>query len=269
MAELKARPLKEILDRQPVLLGCALDSAVPAFVEMAGQVGYDVVWLDLEHYRRSPREIEAFCIACDASGALPLLRVAGASRDAILPALEMGARFVVIPMVESAGMARQIVQWGKFAPLGERGYNGATRGMKYALHSRLETMAAANEETYLFPQIESMEGVRCCAEIVSVPGIEGALVGPADLSISAGMPLDFGNPAFRRLYRSAIETIREQGKIAAVATAHPGLIDDALDCGAQLILCASDMFAVREHLKAVHAQHRKLIAERQAEPVQP
>jgi 2-keto-3-deoxy-L-rhamnonate aldolase RhmA len=186
-----------------------------------------------------------------------------------LPALELGARFVVIPMVESAETARQIVAWGKFAPLGERGYNGATRGMKYALQSRLEMMSEANEETYLFPQIESVEGVRHCAEIVRVEGIEGALVGPADLSISAGMPLDFGNPAFRKLYRSAIETIRDQGKVAAVATAHPDLIDDALECGARMIFCASDMFAVREHLKETHTRHRRLMAERLPEPVRP
>lgn len=266
MSQEKRLSLREILRRKPVLVGCALDSAVPAFVEMAGRVGFDVVWLDLEHYRRSPRETEAFCIACDASGAMPLLRVADASRESILPALEMGARFVVVPMVESAQTARQIVQWGKFAPLGGRGYNGATRGMHYALESRLPTMDSANEQTYLFPQIESLQGVQNCAEIVGVDGIEGALVGPADLSISAGMPLDFTNPAFRALFRSAIQAICGQGKIAAVATAHPDLVDDALDCGAQIILCASDMAAVREHLKDTYLRHQQLVSTKSLVP---
>jgi 4-hydroxy-2-oxoheptanedioate aldolase len=163
-------------------------------------------------------------------------------------------------MVESAETARQIVRHGKFAPLGSRGYNSSTRGMSYGMISGIEMMRAADRDTYLFPQIETVEGARNCTEIVKVEGIEGALVGPADLSISAGVPLDYENPVFRKLYRSAITDIRDQGKIAATATAHPRLLEDAIDAGVQIIVCASDTGAVREYLKESYLRHTRLAA---------
>jgi 4-hydroxy-2-oxoheptanedioate aldolase len=252
--------LQRILAAKPVLLGSAIESGSPAFVEIAGRLGFDVAWLDLEHYRHSPHDVAAFCTACAASGSMPLLRIADASRESILPALEAGATFVVIPMVESAETARQIVRHGKFAPLGSRGYNSSTRGMSYGMISGIEMMRAADRDTYLFPQIETVEGARNCTEIVKVEGIEGALVGPADLSISAGMPLDYENPVFRKLYRSAITDIRDQGKIAATATAHPGLLEQAIDAGVQIIVCASDTGAVREYLKESYLRHTRLAA---------
>jgi 2-keto-3-deoxy-L-rhamnonate aldolase RhmA len=252
--------LHQLLATKPVLLGSAIESGAPAFVEISGRLGFDVVWLDLEHYRHNPSGVSAFCTACSASGAMPLLRIADASRESILPALEAGATFVVIPMVESADTARQIVHHGKFAPLGGRGFNSSTRGMSYGMVPGIEVMRAANRDTYLFPQIETVEGARNCTEIVKVDGIEGALVGPADLSISAGMPLDYENPVFRKLYRSAITDIRDQGKIAATATMHAGLLEEAIDAGVQIIVCASDTSAVREYLKESHSRHTRLAA---------
>ena len=94
--------LQQLLATKPVLLGSAIESGSPAFVEISGRLGFEVAWLDLEHYRHSPTDVAAFCTACSASGAMPLLRIADASRESILPALEAGATLVVIPMVESA-----------------------------------------------------------------------------------------------------------------------------------------------------------------------
>jgi 4-hydroxy-2-oxoheptanedioate aldolase len=251
--------LNELLWRKQVLTGCAIDSCVPAFAEMAGKIGYDIAWLDLEHYRRNPNDVESFCLACSAGGALPALRVADGSRGSIMHALEVGARLVIVPMVSSPETAAKLVVYGKFSPEGTRGYNGATRGMGYALGSRLELMQVANRQTYLFPQIETMEAVENCAAIVKITGITGALVGPADLSISAGMPLDFENPSFLHLYRTAIQTIRQCGKVAATATSHPVLVREALEAGVQILICASDTAAVREHMVEVRKRTLDLI----------
>lgn len=242
--------LAELVDRKGVLLGCAVDTGVPQLVEIAGRVGYDFIWIDLEHCPRDGSALEAFCMACDLNGALSTMRVADASRKSILHALELGTRIIVIPMVNDAATAYDIVQHGKFSPLGNRGFNGGTRGMRYGLGNRADAIALANNRTHLIPQIETAEALDNLEGIVGLNGITGALVGPADLSFSVGMPLDFENPKFLSLYGSAIQRIRACGKIAATATGHPGLLRVALEAGVQLIVGASDLVGARDYMLA-------------------
>ena len=252
MKEPETIELTSRLAREGVLLGCAVDSGAPQFVEIAGYLGYDIIWIDLEHYCRDISTLQAFCMACDLTGALPLMRLANASRTSILHALELGAHLIVIPMVSDAATAYEIVQHGKFAPLGNRGFNGGTRALAYGLEGSAAAMLSANADTHLFPQIETAEGFDQIEQIVGVEGISGGLVGPADLSISLGMPLEFENPKFVTCYRQAIARIRSCGKIAATATGHRGLLRSALDAGVQIVIGASDIGAVRDSLRSTH-----------------
>jgi len=212
---------------------------------MAGMLGYDLVWADLEHCSIGPREAQTFCLGAKAGGALPVLRIPSADRAHILHALEAGARLVVVPMVENPETARKVVEHGKYAPLGERGFNGSTRGLQYGIGNKLETIEWANLETHLFVQIETVEAVRRCSEIVAVEGITGGLVGPADLSFSMGKPIAFDDPEVVSLFAQAVRKIRAAGKIAAAAAAAPNLIKAGVEAGLQIIICAAEMSSLR------------------------
>jgi len=237
--------LQTLLEKHQVLLGCAVDSASPDVAEMAGMLGYDLVWADLEHGSVGPREAQTFCQGAKAGGALPVLRIPNADRVHILHALEAGARLIVVPMIESPETAREIVEHGKYAPRGKRGFNGATRGLQYGIGDRLENIEWANRETHLFVQIETVEAVRRCSEIVAVEGITGGLVGPADLSFSMGKPLAFDDPEVLSLFAQAVRKIRAAGKIAATATAAPHLVKAGVEAGLQIIICATEMSSLR------------------------
>ena len=237
--------LQSLIQERGVLLGCGIDSASPAIAELAGLLGYDVVWADLEHLGIDRAQAEDFCRGASAGGALSLLRVPGADRDHILHALEAGAHIVVVPMVESPDTAREVVRHGKFAPLGMRGFNGSSRGMRYGVGDKLDTMRWANEQTHLFVQIETMAAVQRCTEIVSVPGISGGLVGPADLSVSMGKPLAFDDPEVIAVFRDAVRLIRDSGKIAASVTPHPSLLRAGLEEGLQIVICTSETATLR------------------------
>jgi len=228
-----------------VLLGCGIDSASPAVAELAGMLGYQVVWADLEHLSIDRAQAENFCRGASAGGALSVLRIPSADRDCVLHALEAGASIVVVPMVESPDTAEQAVRHGKFAPLGMRGFNGSSRGMSYGIGDKLERMAWANQHTHLFVQIETMAAVERCAEIVSVPGISGGLVGPADLSVSMGKPLAFDDPEVLAAFRHAVRVIREYGRIAASVTQHPSLLLAGLEEGLQIAICTTETATLR------------------------
>ncbi|MEO7651748.1 MAG: aldolase/citrate lyase family protein [Bryobacteraceae bacterium] len=243
--------LFELLEQHGVLLGCAVDSASAATAELAGMLGCDLVWADLEHCSVDFQQAENFCRGAKAGGSLPLLRVAGAERTQILHALEAGARLIVVPMVDSPELALEVVRHGKYAPLGIRGFNGSSRGLGYGIGNSVEKMRWCNEQTHLFVQIETVEAVRRCAEIVGVEGITGGLVGPGDLSVSMGRPLAFNDPEFLALFRKAVRTIREQGKVAATVSARPALTQAALEEGVQILICTTDTVCVRTHLGQV------------------
>ena len=237
--------LHDLLERRPVLFGAACDSVSPVAAELAGMLGYDVVWADLEHGPATWREAQVFCQAAKAGGALALLRVPSASRSDILHALDVGTNVVVVPMVESRATAQEVVQHGKYAPLGKRGFAGSPRGLQYGCgDDKLEAIRRANRQTHLFVQIETVTALAHCQEIVSVEGLTGALVGPADLSFSLGRPLSFDKD-FIGHFTDAIRTIRAQGKLAATATAHPDLIAAGVEAGLQIIVCASELVSLR------------------------
>ena len=237
--------LHELLRRRKVLIGCACDSVSPAAAELAGIVGFDAVWGDLEHGPASWREAQVFAQAAKAGGALTILRIQSADRNHILHALDVGADVVVVPMVESRAVAQDVVQHGKYAPLGKRGFAGSPRGLRYGCaDDKMEMIRRANRETHLFVQIETAAALERCDEIVSVEGLTGALVGPADLSFSLGKPLDFG-PDFVKKFAAAVRTIRAHGKIAATATAHPDLVAAGLEAGIQVLVCASEVVSLR------------------------
>src|SRR5205814_9102179 len=120
---------------------------------------------------------------------LPLVRIPSAERTHVMRALEAGARIISVPMVESPETSRQIVEVGKYKPVGNRGFAGSTAGMRYGIGNPLGNTEWANRETHLFPQIETVTALRRCKEIVDVDGLSGGVIGPADLSFSMGKPL--------------------------------------------------------------------------------
>ena len=237
--------LHALLARKKVLLGCASDSVAPASTELAGILGFDLVWADLEHGPADWRDAQMFCQAAKAGGALSLLRIQSADRNHILHALDVGTDIVVVPMVESRATAEEVVQHGKYMPVGKRGFAGSPRGLRYGCgDDKLELVRRANRESHLFVQIETVTALQRCSEIVSVDGLTGALVGPADLSFSLGKPLDFGSE-FVAHFAHAVRTIRAAGKVAATATAHPDLIKAGVEAGLQIIVCASEVISLR------------------------
>src|SRR5437660_12263759 len=110
-SELHAR-----LEAQKVLVGCSIDSFSPSNAEMAGMLGFDIIWADLEHMSGSPHQVELFCIGAKAGGALPIVRVPFTDRTHIMRALEAGAQLISIPMVATAQLCRSVVESARYKP---------------------------------------------------------------------------------------------------------------------------------------------------------
>lgn len=223
------------------LRGAACVTGSPKLAEMAGRVGFDLVWIEVEHGGASYSEVEALCMAVESGGAVPAVRVADSGRQSILRALEVGARLVIVPMVNDAAMAREIVRHGKFPPLGERGFNTRSRGLNYSLDPLADAFARANAHTHLIAQIETQEAAANLEAICAVDGLSGILIGPGDLSVSYGKPAAFTDPAYIAVVVEIIRRARACGKHAGILVAPGPMLDACRAAGCDFFFCAGDI----------------------------
>ncbi len=224
-----------------VLLGVTVISNSPRIAELAGSSGLDTVWIEVEHGTAGFVEVESLCMATEAGGAVPTVRIPDYQRTHVLRAVEAGARILVVPMVNTAEQARLIVEHGKFPPLGRRGYNTRSRGVGYGLKPPMEAFSEANSRTHFFPQIETLEAVRNLDDICRVEGIAGVFIGPGDLTSDAGKPGCFNDPEMIDLVVSCIQRARALGKHAGILVVPGPMLDAAREAGCDLVFGGGDL----------------------------
>lgn len=238
-----------------VLVGVQVLTRSTILCELAGQLDIDAVWMEIEHGAASFETIEAMSVASVAGGAVPVARIPDHHRHHVLRSLEMGARIVVVPMVNNAAIAREIVCWGKFDPLGERGFNTASRGLRFGLHEVAASHEWANAHTHLIAQIETREAMDNLDDILAVEGLSGVLVGPGDLSISLGVPRQREHPRVQDAVREIVSKTRAAGKKAGIL-ASPPILKIAIEEGADLLFCSADVNVVAQAWRGVLEQAR-------------
>lgn len=224
-----------------VVRGVSVLSNAPRVAELAGMVGFETIWIEVEHGPASWTDVEMLCMAARAGGCFPTVRIPGNDRQDILRSLEAGAEFVVVPMINTAVDAQQIVEHGKFPPLGRRGFNTRSRGLQYGLRGTAVEHAAANERTHLFAQIESLEAVRNLEAICEVEGLTGIVVGPGDLSADMGHPGEFTNPDVIAVVEGVMRTARAAGRHAGLVMVPGPMLDAAVAAGCDLLYSGTDL----------------------------
>lgn len=255
-----ANKIKEALDAGKVVVGPFMLSSAPILVELAGYAGFDFVMIDMEHTSTDFVAAERMVLAANASGIVPGIRVPENRPTHILRALEIGAKIIDVPLVNTKAEAEAVVKAGKYFPIGERGCAPITRGNQYgSLGNVEETLRVANEETLLMVQIETREGVENVEAIASVENIDIIFIGPADLSQSLGIPGQYDNPLFEKTMQKIIGTARDNGKIAGLFVT--GDVETGrrwVDEGVQLLTPFADYFQIYLQWKALadeYAEH--------------
>lgn len=224
-----------------IVHGVTILTNATRLAELAGRIGYQTIWIEVEHGTAGFVEVEALCVAAEAGGAAPTVRIPDNSRENVLRAMEAGARVLVVPNINSAADAEQIVCHGKFPPAGRRGYNTRTRGVFFGLQSPRDIFQRANEESYLFAQIETRQGVENVEAICSVEGLAGVLIGPGDLSLDYGKPGQFGDPQLISTVVTCIQHACRAGKHAGIVVASQPMLSAAIDAGCDLVFAGGDV----------------------------
>jgi 2-keto-3-deoxy-L-rhamnonate aldolase RhmA len=224
-----------------ILRGVSIYSGSTRLAELAARIGFETVWIEMEHGPTDFALAEHICMACEASGGIATVRVSDGQRCHVLRALEVGAQIVVVPMVNSADQARQVVEYGKFPPLGARGYNMRSRGVNYGLGDKKAIFADANRRTHLFAQIETLEAVKNLDVICAVEGLSGIFIGPGDLSSSAGITGELNSQRMIELVRDCVQRARAAGKHAGILVPPGPMLQAAIEAGCDLVFYGGDV----------------------------
>lgn len=166
--------------------------------------GFHWAFLDLEHGHFDFGIVNDICRVAHLVNFCPLVRVADIQYSLVARALDCGAGGIVFPRMEDPKLLETALSWTKFPPAGVRGYGLMAPHTDYEPHTFSGMIEHVNDNVLTVLQIESRRAVEACDEILSVPGIDAVMIGPADLSISMGVPGEFQHPVMIE----AIETIR-------------------------------------------------------------
>ncbi len=232
MNALLSNPFKRGLLRGETQIGLWLSSTSSYMAEIAATSGYDWLLIDGEHAPNTIQDLYHQLQAIAPYASQPVIRPVEGNRSLIKQVLDIGARTLLVPMVDTAEQARR---WSQrpVIPIGSRGVGaGVARAARWG---RVENyMAEANDELCLLIQVESRTALENLDAILEVDGIDGVFIGPADLSASLGYPDDAGHPDVQRVIEQSIRRIRAAGKAAGFLAVDPAMAEKCLAWGPTL-----------------------------------
>ncbi|MFA5981645.1 4-hydroxy-2-oxoheptanedioate aldolase [Pseudomonas veronii] len=250
---------KQRLCRGETQIGLWLGLADAYCTELAANAGFDWLLIDGEH---APNDLcgmlgQLQAIAPYASQAI--IRPVVGDSALIKQLLDIGAQTLLVPMVESAQQARELVRAMHYPPQGIRGVGSAL-----ARASRWNSIAGyldqADAQMCLLVQIENLEGLANLEAIAQVEGVDGVFIGPADLSASMGYRGNPGHPAVQAAIEDAIARVRQAGKAAGILSADQALARRYIELGAAFVAVGVDTTVLMRGLQSLAATFKDGVA---------
>ena len=236
---------------------CGLGHFIPAFMRHAAHLGFDCIWLDLEHRAMEQRELQSLLMLSHLVDIDVMVRVPLVDGAQLYRVLEDGATGMMFPLVNTPERARQIVQAVKFPPIGSRGMDGAGLDGDYYLDAGEHYAEGVNRQTFVVVQIETPQAVENADAIAAVDGVDGLFIGPADLTLRL------------RHHESELDLDAAADRVAGAAKRHgkawgrPGdvaLTAGILSKGAQLLVQGSEFMGFINELQRGRQAFDELLA---------
>ncbi|MCX5696363.1 MAG: aldolase/citrate lyase family protein [Candidatus Omnitrophica bacterium] len=184
--------LKSKLRTGGFTIGSWITLGHPAVAEIMAKAGFDWLVVDMEHSALTLGDCQQLVQIIELSGVVPLVRVGSNNSAIIKRVMDAGAHGVIVPMVNSKEDALMAVSAVKYPRLGTRGV-GLARAQGYGLAFE-KYKKWVNKSSIVIVQIEHKDAIKNLKEILSVPGVDGSMIGPYDLSASFGHPGRFDLP---------------------------------------------------------------------------
>jgi 4-hydroxy-2-oxoheptanedioate aldolase len=209
--------------------------------KMMATAGFDWLFLDMEHGTMSLDACAQISAAALDAGIAPIARVPNGQYSIATRALDNGAMGIVMPHVDTAAEAREVVEKLKYPPIGHRSVGGW--GPHYQLQKlgTGEAVKALNAANLTVVMLETPTAIANADEIASVAGVDVLLIGSNDLCAEMGIPGDFGNDRLADAYGKMIVACGKAGKFPGMAGIYnETIMPRYIEMGARFILSGQD-----------------------------
>ena len=234
--------LKQKLRNRERVFAAWTSIAHPSITEIFARPGVDFIGIDIEHSTISQEQSQRIIAAAQAGGSLCLPRIASHNMEMIKRLLDSGADGIIVPMVSTSEEVERLVSWCKYPPTGRRSF-GISRGQGYGFDFE-EYTSTWNDISSLIIQIESVEGIKNIDAILANKDVDGAMIGPYDLSGSLGVPGELEHPSVIESANKVIRACADHGKACGTQVIEPDVqaLQGAFEAGYTFVVLASDVF---------------------------
>lgn len=249
--------------RGDLVLGqLVLEIFTPGIGPMLAACGLDFVIFDMEHGRCDISMLGELIACCRGHAIVPIARVPDLSYSPLSRVLDIGARGVMVPRVETKEQAEDIVAQLKYAPQGRR---GVALGIAHDLYQAggPDFFAKINEETVVILLLETERAFENLDAIVSVPGVDIAWMGHYDLTVSMGIPARFDHPRFLAAMDSLVSACRRHGVAPGFLPPTPESAAHWIRKGFRALSLGSDIGVYLEGLRRFRAYLSENVSETQ------
>ena len=240
-------------------LGTWLSVGHPTIAEAVAQLDLDFVLIDMEHTTMGLETVESLARGVDAApgDTDTVVRVPGNDPVRLKRVVDIGVAGVMVPMIDTAEEARDLVRSIRYPPEGIRGIAGS-RATGYGQNFQ-NYVENANGSILTIAQIETRAGLENATEIANVDGIDSLFVGPADLSGALGLFAEWDSPEFAEANETVIEAGRAAGIPVGTLTVDTSGIEARLDQGFDYLIAGKDVTLLTNSVEDAMARYEEAL----------
>lgn len=247
---------KAALDRGDMQYGCWAGFADPYPTEVLATAGFDWLVIDGEHAPNDIPTIMAQLAVLDGKHSEGVVRLPMGEAWLIKQVLDAGAQSLLIPLVDSAEQARDLVRATYYPPQGIRG-SGAALARASQFSAIPDYVATANDQICLLVQVETKAGIDALDDILTVDGVDGVFIGPSDLAADMGHLGDSSNPQVQAVIKDALARIAASNKAAGILAVDHDTATQYRDWGAQFLAVGIDVLMLATTSRTTMARWRE------------
>jgi 2-keto-3-deoxy-L-rhamnonate aldolase RhmA len=236
-------PARKRLEAGEFALGVGLRQARTVDIAQAmSTAGMDWLFIDLEHGSMSLDTAVQISVSANSAGISPIVRVPFGQYDMATRALDGGATGIVMPHVDTASQAAEMVERLRYPPAGHRSVGGPMPQLNFRALTMKDATKAVNDNLLLVAMLETPKAILNASEIAAVPGIDVLLIGTSDLSMEMGIPGQVMHEDVQKAYAMASAGCKAHGKWLGMGGVYT---DDGIatysKIGARFILTGNDL----------------------------
>ncbi len=244
---MRENSVKKALREGRFQMGCGFGNFRSAEIpKLLAAAGFQWTFIDTEHGNFDLETVNDLCRVANVMGLCPIVRVADPQYGLVARALDCGAGGIIFPRMEDPKQIETAISWTVFPPHGIRGFGLAANNADYEALNFTQLMDHFNANLMRVVQIESVRAVEALDEILSLPGFDTIMIGPADLSISLGVPGVMDHPKMIETIEKVRDGCRRHGKVPGIHTRNPAMARFWKDRGMLFVGCSNDLAMLLE-----------------------